>query len=130
MLHFFATNGQFSYNQSMIKTSCFFLLFCLIGISFAQVNELQDIISDPAVSRRCKALLNERGDKVRIIQSNQALILRNKRLQKALKKRQQTLRSKLELNLVQLKNNLRLAKISLKSMEENIIRKGCPGLAL
>ena len=130
MLHFFATNGQFSYNLDMIKVTCFFFLFSLMATAFAQVNELQDVISDPAVSRRCKALLNERADKVSIIQSNQALILRNKHLQKALKKRQQTLRSKLELNRVQLKNNLRLAKISLKSMEENIIRKGCPGLAL
>ncbi len=99
-------------------------------MAHAQVDELGDVISDPAVSRRCKALLNERADKIKVLQTNQALVLRNKRLQKELKPKQKTLKSRLELNLFQLKNNLRLSQIALKGMEENIVRKGCPGLAL
>lgn len=104
------------------------LLLCFS--SFAQIEELRDVISDPAVSRRCKALLKERADKIKVIQSNQSLILRNKKLQREVKPNQKTVRDRLEINLVQLKNSLRLSQIDIKSMEENIIRKGCPGIYL
>lgn len=104
------------------------ILFCFS--SFSQVDELRDVISDPAISRRCKALLKERSEKIKVIQMNQSLILRNKKLQKDVKPNQKTVSDRLEINLVQLKNNLRLSQIDLKAMEENIIRKGCPGISL
>lgn len=106
--------------------------FCLLwsSIIHSQVDELRDVVSDPAISRRCKALLQERADKIKIIQTNQSLILRNKKLQKAAKPSQKSVNDRLEINLVQLNNNLRLSQINLKSMEENIIRKGCPGITL
>ena len=106
------------------------LLFFFAPSSYSQLEDFGDVISDPAVSRRCKALLKERADKIKVIQTNQSLILRNKRLQKDLKPQQKTVRDRLEINMVQLKNNLRLSQIDLKAMEENIIRKGCPGLVL
>ena len=113
----------------MIKIA---LIFCFLwnSTTYSQVDELKDVVSDPAISRRCKALLRERADKIKVIQSTQALILRNKKLQKAAKPNQKSVKNRLEINLVQLNNNLRLYQINLKSMEENIIRKGCPGITL
>lgn len=112
-------------------TKILMLIFILsVSSVFAQVEELRDVISDPAVSRRCKALLKERSQKIKVIQTNQSLILRNKKLQKQAKPNQKTVKDRLEINLVQLKNNLRLSQIDLNSMEENIIRKGCPGISI
>lgn len=113
----------------MIKVALVFTLLCS-SITYSQVDELNDVVSDPAISRRCKALLQERADKIKVIQSTQALILRNKKLQKSAKPKQKLVKDRLEINLVQLNNNLRLSQIKLKSMEENIIRKGCPGITL
>lgn len=106
------------------------LILCSSIPALSQIEDIGDVISDPAVSRRCKALLQERSDKIKVIQENQSLILRNRRLQKKLQPKQKTVKDRLEINMVQLKNNLRLSQIDLKSMEENIIRKGCPGLVL
>ena len=58
------------------------------------------------------------------------MILRNQKLQLSLEPRQKVAKQKLELNKTQLKNNLRLTAIRVQSMEENIIRKGCPGITL
>jgi hypothetical protein len=109
------------------------LITVSIGASssaFADLSDIKDIIRDPSVSRRCKALLGERSDKVKVQQKLQSLLLRNKKLNTLSSKKQRTVLSKLELNLVQLKNHLRLTKLSLKAMDENIVRKGCPGITL
>ena len=107
------------------------IIFILIASSFHVFgNEIRDIINDPAISRRCKALLSERTEKIKIQQRLNSLVLRNQKLQKMSKSQQKSVNSRLELNLVQLKNNLRLTRMRLKSMEENIVRKGCPGISL
>jgi hypothetical protein len=92
--------------------------------------EIKDIIHDPAISRRCKALLSERTDKIKVQQKLNSLLLRNKKLQQKSKINQKTVKTRLELNYIQVKNNLRLTQMRLKSMEENIVRKGCPGITL
>ena len=89
-----------------------------------------DLISDPIISLRCKNLLMDRSQKILVQQKLSAMILRNEKLTASLKSNQQVLKHKLELNKTQLSNNLRLTKIRIKSMEENIIRKGCPGITL
>lgn len=109
------------------------LLFLLLFLPFdasSQINELKDIIRDPVVSRRCKALLREREAKIKVQQRLNSLITRNKNLQRKLKKSQKITRRRLELNAVQLNNNFRLTQMRVKSMEEDIIRKGCPGITI
>lgn len=106
------------------------ILLSLCASAFADLSDIKDIIRDPSVSRRCKALLGERSDKIKVQQKLQSLLLRNKKLNALSNKKQRTVLSKLELSLVQLKNHLRLTKMSLKSMDENIVRKGCPGITL
>lgn len=92
--------------------------------------DIKSVITDPVVSRRCKTLLRERKHKIRVRQRLNAMILRNRKLQKSLKEHQKVAKQKLKLNQTQLKNNLRLTAIRVESMEENIVRKGCPGITL
>lgn len=106
------------------------LIILVFGALVIHAIEIKDIIHDPAISRRCKALLEQRSEKVRGQQKLNSLILRNRKLQEKLRESQKTVRTRLELNKVQLRNNLRLVQMRLKSMEENIVRKGCPGITL
>lgn len=114
----------------MSKLLILFFIFLATNESHANFEELKDVITDPAVSRRCKALLNARADKIRVQQKLQSLILRNKKMQKQSKPEQNIVKTRLELNLIQLNNNLKLTELNLKASEENIVRKGCPGITL
>jgi len=58
------------------------------------------------------------------------MIIRNQKLQDQLKPKQQVALQNLTLHKIQLENNVRLATLRLKNMEENIVRKGCPGITL
>jgi hypothetical protein len=107
------------------------ILLCLFPtISIAQLAEVNDIIRDPAISRRCKALLNERSEKIIVQQKLTSLIMRNKKLQNKSLESQKVVLGKLELLETRLKNNLRLTKLRVSSMEESLVRKGCPGITL
>jgi hypothetical protein len=105
-------------------------LSILTPCSYSALEDLKDIIKDPVISRRCKALLSERSKKIRVQQRLNSMILRNKKLQDQLKPQQKVALQKLNLNKTQLKNNLRLTQIRVQAMEESIVRKGCPGITL
>ena len=109
------------------------LLFILLFMSLANASSLdniKDIIKDPSVSKRCKSLITQRSQKIQTKQKLTSLLKRNKKLLERVKKRQQVVTKKLEVTKISLENNLRLTKYRIKSMEENIVRKGCPGIAL
>lgn len=111
-------------------------LFLSVSIAFLPIkgytalSDIKDVVTDPVISRRCKTLLKERRKKIRIRQRLNAMILRNQKLQRSLRSSQKVAKQKLELNKTQLRNNLRLTSIRVQSMEENIVRKGCPGITL
>lgn len=100
-------------------------MFCHAGLE-----DLQDVIKDPVISRRCKVLLKDRSEKLQVQQKLHAMLLRNQRLQEQLNINEKTAKQKLKLNKTQISNNLRLTAIRIESMEENIVRKGCPGITL
>ena len=104
--------------------------FWPVNYAQAQSTPLRDLIRDPIVSQRCKALLTERDQKIRIKQKLNALLLRNQKLQKELKPTQKITLKRLQLNEIQLRNNFRLTEIKVRAMDEDIIRKGCPGVTL
>ena len=106
------------------------LTFGLTDNALAQSTPLRDLIRDPIVSQRCKALLTERDQKIRIKQKLNALLLRNQKLQKELKPTQKITLKRLQLNEIQLRNIVRLTEIKVRAMDEDIIRKGCPGVTL
>ena len=112
-------------------------IFFILFISFIFIppnswgqNKITDVIEDPVISRRCKSLLRERTKKISIKQRLSAMILRNSRLTEKLKPNQQVAKQKLDLNKTQIENNLKLTQIRIRAMEEDIIRKGCPGITL
>lgn len=90
----------------------------------------KSIITDPAISRRCNALIKKRNQKIEVKQKLVSLIVRNERLKKITPKNKKTVSKSLEINFTKLNNELKLAKLTIEYLEENIIRKGCPGISL
>lgn len=114
-----------------MKTFIFFafLLTSNMGLT-QQVDGVRDIIRDPSISRRCKSLIEERNEKIRTHQRLNALLNRSKKLQKIVKQNQVTAKSRIDITKTEIINNIRLTKLRIKTMEENIVRKGCPGISL
>tara|TARA_Y100000385_G_C12799087_1_gene511032 strand:+ start:300 stop:644 length:345 start_codon:yes stop_codon:yes gene_type:complete len=106
-----------------------FMLSSNIGLT-QQVDGVRDIIRDPSISRRCKSLIEARNEKIRTHQRLNALLKRSKKLEKIVKKNQVTAKSRVDITKTEITNNIRLTKLRIKTMEENIVRKGCPGISL
>lgn len=99
--------------------------------SFAQEEALmQDAITRPVLSSRCKELFKERNRKITMQQRLNGLLSRNEDMIKKSPKAKQTLHGRLESTRVKIKNELYLTNLQIESMEENIVRSGCPGLSL
>jgi hypothetical protein len=82
------------------------------------------------VARRCEILTDTRDLKLENKQRILALIERNKHLQKITPENKLTLKKKLEKNLGHLQHELLLTTQQIQFHEENIVRKGCPGISL
>jgi hypothetical protein len=112
------------------------LLFTVILLAlstglFAQDDYLmQDAITKPTLSLRCKEMLSERDDKVKVQQRLNALLQRNQDLIKKNPKANSSMQSRLQASQVKVKNELYLTNLNIESMEENIVRSGCPGISL
>ena len=108
-----------------------FIASCLVfSLHASNLDNILDVITDPAVSKRCKALITERNQKIENKQKLTSLLRRNTKLLNKVKVNQKLVTKKLEITKISLQNNLRLTKFRIKSMEENIVRKGCPGISL
>src|SRR5690554_618520 len=106
------------------------MILALTFSTLAQESLMQDAITRPALSLRCKELHNERSDKVRMQQKLNALLQRNQDLIKKTPENKQTLLARLKSTEIRIKNELHLTNLQIESMEENIVRSGCPGIAL
>ncbi|MCM2351794.1 MAG: hypothetical protein NDI69_17395 [Bacteriovoracaceae bacterium] len=107
------------------------IVLALSTVSFAQDEALmQDAITKPVLSLRCRELFKERADKIKMQQRLNALLQRNKDLIKKSPKAKETLHGRLNANQVKVKNELHLTNLQIETMEENIVRSGCPGLSL
>ncbi len=114
-----------------MKTSVTVILLALSLSCFAQEEDLlQDPITRPALSLRCKELLKERDLKVRHQQSLQGLLQRNRDLIKKTPNARETLHARIEAHQIRVRNELHLAELQIQTMEESIVRSGCPGIAL
>ncbi len=112
----------------------FFLLILLtfqVKIVSSRDNALtQNRITGSILSIRCKELLKERSDKVKNQQKLNALLQRNELLLKKTPESKEIMRAKLNSIQIKLKNELQLTNLTIGSIEETIIRAGCPGLTL
>ena len=74
--------------------------------------------------------MKERYQKIDHKQKISGLLERNKRLLKLTPLERKTLRTKLKRNFKRLTQELRHTLNQIQNREENIIRKGCPGITL
>lgn len=99
--------------------------------SFAQVDVLmQDGITKPIQSQRCKELFKEREQKIKVQQKLNSLLQRNQNLIRKTPENKEGVVGRLKSTQVKIKNELYLVNMQVETMEENIIRSGCPGLSL
>lgn len=91
---------------------------------------MQDAITKPVLSLRCKELFKERAQKIKMQQRLNGLLQRNEDLIKKSPSAKQSLHGRLESTRVKIKNELYLTNLQIESQEENIVRSGCPGLSL
>jgi hypothetical protein len=93
-------------------------------------SQISDIITDPSVTLRCKELIKERTAKVLIKQKMKDLLKRTEKMIAKTPRHKKTVISKLRLTYQELRNEIYLINIVIRNMEENIVRKGCPGIRL
>lgn len=106
-------------------------LFIVTTSLWAQDDALmQDAITKPALSLRCKELFNERADKIRMQQKLNGLLSRNQEMVKKSPNAKQAFHARLKASEIRIKNELHLTNLRIQEMEENIVRSGCPGLSL
>jgi predicted membrane protein len=120
---------EFWYNLFM-KSFILLFSYMISCAAQAQVSGVVDVIRDPKVSRRCKALISARNEKVKVNRRLNSLLKRTEKMQKRLKPNQKSLSLRLELNQTEIQNNIRLSQLRIQTMEENIVRRGCPGISL
>jgi hypothetical protein len=107
------------------------IFLALSAVTFAQDDYLmQDAITKPALSLRCKELLRESGDKVKVHQRLNDLLQRNQDLIKKSPKAKPSMHNRLLSSQVKIKNEIHLTNLNIETMEENIVRSGCPGISL
>jgi hypothetical protein len=114
-----------------MKSSLTVILLALTLSSFAQEDDLlQDPITRPALSLRCKEMIKERDAKVKVQQRLQGLLQRNRDLIKKTPRAKETLHARVEAHQIRVRNELHLTELQIQTMEENVVRAGCPGISL
>lgn len=107
------------------------LTLLALGAAFGQETTIsKDIITDPNLSSRCKELMQERTDKIKVRQRLSGLLERNEKLLKGNSGQRPLMQKRLEANRITVRNELYLAILQIQTIEESIIRSGCPGLNL
>lgn len=91
---------------------------------------MQDAITKPALSLRCKDMLQERESKIEIQQRLNALLQRNKILLNKSEKSRASIHNKLISAQIRIKNEIYLNNLNIQTTEEKIVRSGCPGIPL
>lgn len=89
-----------------------------------------NVITDPAISRRCQNLLDQRNEKVVLRQKLATLLSRNERLAKITPAEKKSIMRELHANNLGISKELRLVSLRIQRDEEGLIRKGCPGIQL
>lgn len=119
------------YNRSMDWCIVTLLTLSLTFTAWGQTFDIsRDVITDPNLSLRCKEQMNERADKIKFRQKLNDLMKRNDVLLKKMPESRTSMVKRLEANQISVKNELYLADLQVKAMEETIIRSGCPGINL
>lgn len=117
----------------MAKITTLFLIalaFCLLQGPLLAQDWRPSLITDPGLTSRCKELLDNRQKKILIKQKLTGLLSRNQRLLKRTPPNKVSIKDKLLIQRGRIERELELVKARLATMDENIIRRGCPGISL
>jgi hypothetical protein len=107
------------------------LIFLSFSVAVPRAEDFrQSVITDPAISRRCSALMKQREQKIDHKQKIRGLLERSRRLIKITPPERKTVLKKLRKNYKSLSRELRHTLNQIQNKEESIIRKGCPGIVL
>lgn len=108
-----------------------FFFYLLLPSSELGAQDFQrSVITDPSLSRRCEALLEERNFKVQNKQRLESMIVRNQSLQRVAPENKVKARKKLERHLARVQQERELTLLQIQDIEETIVRQGCPGIQL
>ncbi len=102
----------------------------LIFLFSFSVSANETLLLDPALSRRCKELLVDRNDKVALKRKIVSLIKRNEDILKNTPKNKELGAARLRRTLNVLQQERQVTEMKISSMEENIVKQGCPGITL
>ncbi len=86
----------------------------------------QHIITNPLISKRCEKLIQDRKEMVMQKQKTVSLINRGIKSYYRFQKDDKYKKEKMFDNLMTLKRELHLTKISIKHLEEKIVMRACP----
>ena len=114
------------------STMLFFFFSLLLSYSYelGAQDFQRSVITDPSLSRRCEALLEERNFKVQNKQRLESMIVRNQGLQRVAPENKVKARKKLERHLARVQQERELTLLQIQDIEETIVRQGCPGIQL
>ncbi|MEH0860951.1 MULTISPECIES: hypothetical protein [Halobacteriovorax] len=109
----------------------FILLSSMIFVANTMAQSVSEsIITDPSISRRCDDLMQQRQDKVQHRQRLLFLLDRNKNLLKDAPDNKVSIAKKLRANQYKVIQELKITNLKVIKLEEQIVRRGCPGLTL
>lgn len=113
------------------------LIACLVSnpTSFGQEQEfdLERELKNlylPPTSFRCQQLIDQRDHKIKFKQRMNSLLARTEQALKNSSERQESTRKKLQFTKNEIESNLVSTQETLRSLEEKIVRSGCPGITL
>ncbi|EQC46640.1 hypothetical protein [Bacteriovorax sp. Seq25_V] len=97
----------------------------------AEPGNIQDkIITDPSISRRCDELIEKRKQKINHRMRLTYILERSKKLRKDTPEPKVSIKEKLTETMLGIIKELKLTNLRIADLEENIIRRGCPGISL
>jgi len=119
----------------MLQSVALLLMLCSTSLWAQSAQSLDNefsinVITDPAISRRCQNLLEQRNEKVSLRQKLSTLLARNERLSKITPPEKKSIARELNANMLGINKELRLVNLRIQRYEEDLIRKGCPGIQL
>jgi hypothetical protein len=105
-----------------------FFFFTSSTVSFSKRSN--QIINNQSVTKFCEELLDDRENIINKKNKILELLNRNRKLQEIVPRTKKTLLKKLFRNFNELRVELYLSRQKIQHANEDVIRKGCPGIIL
>ncbi|MBF0359465.1 MAG: hypothetical protein HQK49_00545 [Oligoflexia bacterium] len=117
------------------KVYLFFPLITMLTIPIVNFDNTlfaaeENVVTNPKISIMCDELLKTRENRIILKQKAIALSKRIEKLRTQIPERKKTLIKKLEYISSRVDQQIELMNLQAKSLEENIVRRGCPGISI